>query len=830
MKNTLLLASLFILSATTAFTQSLSVNCYGYENGCGQTGPPNGMVFCEVNSGTAPYTYIWSTGAVHNTMYSNDSLFGLAGWITYTVTVTDANAATGSASYYVPETMTLDFAPFGVSFPWKGKSNGVINAMTFANVSPPLLSISLHSNTTLQNWGPDYFGCAPNTNVNCGNWDLFDSLPAGSYTATLTNATGCTGTFQVVLTEIDTPLYQFSYTTTPSCYNNNAGTIRPTLTVLQALPQNVNYQNSSFGPGIVPYALKFNFSLYDSSGNYIGNLHQFNDSTYSGMLPGLYLIHLKISYGDNVDYKLLEEKVYPVSVPVNNTLPQATITPGSSTVLCTGEIVSLNANTGNGQTFQWSKSGVPISGETKSVFKADRAGSYQVKVTKNGCSKTSSATVVSIVPLPTREIIQQPDAASGYDARITTATPAVNYGNDPGFEAASWQTAPYTVRSFVDFDKSAWPSWSNIRKATVSFYYNPTSPNYNGQNNGANASTLYRVTAPWTEPGITWQNQPAFTVLDAVNLPASVAPLQNYENIDVSEMIRKMRRYPLEGYGMMLKLVNEFSNRSLIFCSSDHADNARHPKLVLTVTGADVTTDKSPVICSGDSVKLTVSSGFIYSWKRNGNVISGALANYYYAKQAGTYKCVVSNTSGCFVVSQEVTVTVNALPTAVITPDGPTTFCTGDSVVLEANTGINFSYQWKKNNTTIAGAVNRKYTAKVAGSYKVKVTNATGCTKLSTAQSVSVPCREGEITAGENQFDVHVYPNPSSGEFTFEAFNTSEQKTVVDIYDAIGKKILSGVFHDSFFKISNSTLVPGVYSAVITNGKERKMVKVIKTN
>lgn len=76
-------------------------------------------------------------------------------------------------------------------------------------------------------------------------------------------------------------------------------------------------------------------------------------------------------------------------------------------------------------------------------------------------------------------------------------------------------------------------------------------------------------------------------------------------------------------------------------------------------------------------------------------------------------------------------------PPAVITPAGSTTFCDGGSVVLNANTGTGYTYQWLRNNTNITGATSASYTVTQAGSYTVDVT-ANGLTTTSTATTVTV--------------------------------------------------------------------------------------------
>jgi hypothetical protein len=74
---------------------------------------------------------------------------------------------------------------------------------------------------------------------------------------------------------------------------------------------------------------------------------------------------------------------------------------------------------------------------------------------------------------------------------------------------------------------------------------------------------------------------------------------------------------------------------------------------------------------------------------------------------------------------------VNPLPAIpVITAGGPTTFCAGGSVILNAPSG--FTYLWSNGATTPSINVN------TGGSYTVTVTNSTGCSATSVATIVTV--------------------------------------------------------------------------------------------
>jgi glucose/arabinose dehydrogenase len=97
--------------------------------------------------------------------------------------------------------------------------------------------------------------------------------------------------------------------------------------------------------------------------------------------------------------------------------------------------------------------------------------------------------------------------------------------------------------------------------------------------------------------------------------------------------------------------------------------------------------------------------------------------------------------------SSTVNVSVASCITPTITPKGPTTFCSG-SVVLQANTGNGFIYQWKKDGVNISGATNSSYVASTTGSYQIKIIQGS-CVSWSAPMSVKVQSNlSAQITAG----------------------------------------------------------------------------------
>ena len=64
---------------------------------------------------------------------------------------------------------------------------------------------------------------------------------------------------------------------------------------------------------------------------------------------------------------------------------------------------------------------------------------------------------------------------------------------------------------------------------------------------------------------------------------------------------------------------------------------------------------------------------------------------------------------------------------ASITPAGSLTICQGSSVILQANTGPNYTYQWSLNGTIIASATSASFVANTAGAYTVTLSNSANC-------------------------------------------------------------------------------------------------------
>lgn len=157
------------------------------------------------------------------------------------------------------------------------------------------------------------------------------------------------------------------------------------------------------------------------------------------------------------------------------------------------------------------------------------------------------------------------------------------------------------------------------------------------------------------------------------------------------------------------------------------------PPAIITASGA-------LTFCPSDSVTLSANAGagLTYQWQRNNANILGALNESYTTSIPGNYTVIVTNSYNCSVTSASTTVSNYPSPTAIITPSGPTTFCSNDSIALHISTGGGSSYQWQYVGVNIYQATDSVLTTNISGSYAASVTNTYGCTSLSGPMTITV--------------------------------------------------------------------------------------------
>jgi len=234
-----------------------------------------------------------------------------------------------------------------------------------------------------------------------------------------------------------------------------------------------------------------------------------------------------------------------------------------------------------------------------------------------------------------------------------------------------------------------------------------------------------------------------------------------------------------------------------------------------SVTVADVNSQitttfrvNGPVaFCQGGSVTMSVTNNpdYTYQWTRDGSDIANATINSYTAQTAGVYALKVTNISGCRNKTEDISVTVSALPEIpLISASGNLEFCQGDSVILSIASIPGYSYHWKLNGVAI-GSDKNSLSAKNSGTYTLTVSNAAGCSVVS-----------------YNSVRITVYPIPFVQQLSLNGPSTfckgsSVVLSVIRNESNTYQWLKNGINVDDSTSNSFAAKEPGTYSLIIMN-------------
>ena len=722
--------------------------------------------FCPGNSvildaGVFP-TYNWSNGSTTETITANTSG-------NYVVTVTSGNGCTGTAS----QTVLVSTAPtitangpitfcmggsvtltssIGVSYIWSNSSTiQSINVTTSGNYSVTVtdsLGCILPSSNTQVTVNPlpvasfttdVNSGCAPltvyftNTSTNDSTylWDLGDNhttnyinpihiYSAGTFIVKLTvfSNQGCFDTVSHTITVYPTP--------TPTISANGPTHFCPGNSVVLDAGVYTSYiwSNGSTNETII----------VNASGNYIVTVTNSNGCTGTAS-----------------------------QIVTVNTGPS--ITAGGPTTFCLGGSVTLYSSIG--VSYHWNNGG------TTDSITVTTAGNYSITVTDTlGCSIGSNFITVTTLPLPTASFTMNVNSGcvSLTDTFTNTSINAVSYLWDFGDNFSSNYISPihtytsagtYIVKltvfssqgcfdsishivtvyplptptitpngpthfcpgNSVVLDAGVYSSYSWSNGATTETITVNTSGNYvvTVTNSNGCIGTASQVVTVNTAPTITSSGPTTFCIGGSVTLFSSTGVSYLWSTGSTIDSI----------------IINTGGNYSVTVTDTFGCSIGSN---VITVTILPLPTASfTPDVYSGcTSLTDTFTNNSInavsYLWDFGDNFSSNYISPIHTYTNAGTYivKLVVFSSQGC-IDSVSHTITVYSLPTPTITANGPTHFCPGSSVVLDA--GVYSFYNWSNGSST------ETITTDTSGNYIVTVTNSNGCTGTATQTTIvnSVP-------------------------------------------------------------------------------------------
>jgi subtilisin family serine protease len=563
-------------------------------------------------------------------------------------------------------------------------------------------------------------------------------------------------------------------------------------------------------------------------------LHSVNGGTPQNSMPSFTIsnsVPIVFTISVSGQYTQSTSTSYTVSPQASNTA-LAILTVSGSTTFCSGSSVTLSAPTGVAS-IVWS------TGQVGGTLNVTISGTYSATYsTASGCTITSSPVVVNVQPLPVA-LVSTPNSVNTFcqGSSLTLSAPT-------GMTGYQWKL-----------------NGVNITGATGSSYTANSSGSYSvlvtNSNGCSSLSSAFSVTAV-APPSAAISASSSLTLCqgESVVLSAPVGSNYLWSNGATTQSIT----------------VSQAGSYQVTVTNSSGCSATSAPQAVVVNFIPQMTVSNSgPVnFCQGSSVTLTAPGGFAsYLWN-NGATTQSVIVN-----NSGSHSVTGFTLAGCQATSAATTVSVNTLPVATITANGPMSFCPGDSVELSANglgqfawnTGQSGSAIWVKtagvysvavtdsngctgtsnsinvtllpvptkplvyysnnanllissaplgnewilNGTDIPGADSTTWYPVQSGLYSVRVTNSSGCVNISDVFNFV------NIGTGEEQRQFVIYPNPTSAQFTVEIPSDITDAWIY-VYDGVGRLVMEHKANESKERLDLTSFASGVYRVAVEWG------------
>ena len=737
--------------------------------------PSGPTTFCSGGSVTltssAGTSYLWSNGAT--TASINVTTSG-----SYTVQVTNASGCQSTAS--VPTVVTVNALPAAPTITPGG-------ATTFCDGG----SVTLTSSA-----GTSYLWS------NAATTASISATTSGSYTVQITDANGCTSPFSspiavtvnalpatptitpggpttfcaggsVTLTSSAGISYLWSNgATTPSInvtasgsytvqITNASGCLStasaPTVVTVNALPATPTISSS----GAVNFCLGSSVVLTSSTGtSYLWSTGETTQSI-TVTASGSYSVQVTNAAG------CLSASSAPTNVNVNPLPSTPNISAGGPTTFCAGGSVTLTST--GGFSYLWSN------GETTQSIVVNSSGNYSVQIVNGSGCQSSSSNVISVTvnPLP--------------------ATPAITPGGPTTFCAGGSVTLTSSPGTTYLWSTGATTASINV---TTSGSYTVQITGSNGCTSLLSSPTNVTVNPVPSVPTITAAGPTTFCDGGSVILTSSASSGNLWSTGETTQSITVTSS---GSYTVEQILAGCSSGNSLAETVTVNPNPS-----VPTITASGPTS-----FCAGGSVVLTSSSSTGNLWSTSETTQSITVTT------SGTYTLDVTNGFGCTSSSSTI-VTVNPIPPVpTITAGGPTTFCSGSSVVLTSSAS--------SGNLWSTGETTQSITVTTAGSYTVEqilagcssgvsastntTVNPTPVTPTITAASATTFCDGGSVILTSSASTGNVW---STGETT--------QSITVTVSGSYFVNVVGGPCTSAASNVINVTVNPIPSVPTITAG------------
>jgi gliding motility-associated-like protein len=669
---------------------------------CGQ---PNGSIQANVTGGTAPYSYSWNSSPVQTTALAS----GLNA-ANYTLTVTDAKGCVQTKSETLTGTTLPGLTINTLQVSCNAGSDGSAAAVGSAGTAP--YSIQWSSGTS---------------GTSVGRTGI-----AGSYSATLTDAAGCTATKNFTINQ-PTALSLNTSSTAATCGASNGAA------------------SVSISGGTAPYSTVWSSG---ASGN-----------NASSLAAGSYTVTVTDAKGCSATQ----------SVGVSNSSGPSLSLLSSTDVSCKGgnnASASISASGGLAPyTFSWSggQSGTSVNNLT--------AGSHTATVTDaNGCSASiqvniSEPAAISISNAPTAASCGQPNGSIQATVSGGTAPYTFSWNSTPvqtGTQATGLAAGNYTL-TVTDAKGCVQTKTETLSGTTLpALSISTQAVSCNGGNNGAATAAGSAGTAPYS---IQWSSGTSGTSVAGLAAGSYSATLTDAAGCTATQNFAISQPTALSlntsstaatcgasNGAASVSISGGTAPYSTVWSSGASGNNASSlaaGSYTVTVTDAKgCSATQSVGVSNSSGPSLSLLSSTYVSCKGGNNAsasisASGGLAPYTFSWSggqsgtsvnnltAGSHTATVTDANGC---SASIQVNISE-PAAISISNAPTAASCGQpNGSIQANvTGgtAPYSYSWNSSpvqTTALASGLN-------AANYTLTVTDAKGCvqTKSETLTGTTLP-------------------------------------------------------------------------------------------
>ncbi len=652
---------------------------------------------------------------------------------------TSTNLITGTWSPALnnQQTTTYIFTPTAGVCATTATLTVTVNPLPIAAITVPTTTILTCAtpSITLTATGGGTYSWSNGTAV-VGAASALNVTSPGTYTVTVTSASGCTATASQIITQnISPPVVAI----TP-----------PSTSILTCTTTSVNL--TATGGGTYSW----------SNGTTVVG----TTATITVNAPGTYTCTVTGTNGCTSSIAQV--------ITQNISLPNSTIATPSTTILtCTTPSIDLQAS--GGISYSWSNGTSSIG--TSSLISASTPGTYTVTVTgSNGCIGTASQVITQNISLPNAAI------TSPATTILTCTTPSITLTGTGGgtyswFDGTSviGATATVNISSANTYTLTVTGTNGCDATATISITENFVVPipiiNANSTIltctttsitlvatgggtylwTGGSTSSSLSVTTPGTySVTVTSPNGCSASTSQIItqNITAPTTSVTSSNNGLLTCAVTSITLTAVGGGSYLWSNGNTNAIMSVstpgIYSVTVTATNGCTATASTTVTqdivapAAAITPPSTTVLtCATTSISLVATGGNSYSWS-NGTANVGANATLN-VTLPGTYTVTATGANGC-TATASITITQNSTPPpANINPPTSTVLnCTTTSITLTATGGV--SYSWS-NGTAVIGT-NASVTVTTTGTYTVTVTAAIGCTATATqivTQNIAPP-------------------------------------------------------------------------------------------